>query len=99
MNDLLRGGPGHDARVLNRADHLNLCCSCLVGAAAAPDGDRQTVPEKAHRDPGARAAGFEPGHAGEKEHFCFAAAVHSSRSFEARSIILLPNDLVPSSGL
>lgn len=69
MNDLLRDGPGHDARVLNCADNLNLCCSRLIGAAAAPDGHRQTVPEKAHRDPGTRAAGFEPGHTGETNTF------------------------------
>lgn len=42
------------------------CPSVLLpaGAAAAADGHRQAVPEEAHRDPGAGAAGAEPGHAG-----------------------------------
>ncbi len=42
-----------------------MCSLCCVGAAAAADSDRQVVPEKAHRDPGAGAAGAQPGHAGE----------------------------------
>ncbi len=43
-----------------------MCSLCCVGAAAAADSDRQVVPEKAHRDPGAGAAGVKPGHTGEK---------------------------------
>lgn len=43
-----------------------MCSLCPVGAAAATDGNRQTVPEKAYRDPGASAAGVKPCHTGEK---------------------------------
>lgn len=46
-----------------------------LGAAAAADSNRQTVPEKADWDPGARAAGVEPRHTGEKTcvlHLCYA---------------------------
>lgn len=38
----------------------------FVGAAAATDSNCQVVPEKAYGDPGACAAGAEPGHTGEK---------------------------------
>lgn len=47
--------------------NLYYTCSLRpVGAAAATDGDRQVVPEKAYRDPGASAAGVKPGHTGEE---------------------------------
>lgn len=44
-----------------------MCSLCPLGAAAASDSNRQVVPEKAHRDPGACAAGVKPSHTGEKK--------------------------------
>ena len=44
-----------------------LCSLCPVGAAAATDSNRQVVPEEAHWDAGAGAAGVELSHTGERE--------------------------------
>lgn len=50
-----------------------LCSLCPLGAAAATDSNRQVVPEKAHRDSGASAAGVEPSHTGGEKntHTCY----------------------------
>lgn len=55
-----------------------MCSLCPVGAAAATDGNRQIVPEKAYRDPGASAAGVKPSHTGEKNTGSYAYACYVS---------------------
>lgn len=44
-----------------------MCSLCPLGAVAAADGNREIVPEKAYRDPGASAAGVELSHTGEEK--------------------------------
>ena len=46
-----------------------MCSLCPLGAVAAVDGNCEIVPEEAHRDPGASAAGVESRHTGEEKHF------------------------------
>lgn len=69
-----------------------------LGAAAAADSNRQIVPEKADGDPGARAAGVEPCHTGEKTFAfmlgtCYVAAIslNPTRLPTAQNAVCLPS--------